>query len=343
VSDLSRLPWPFAPGETAFRYAVNVEPARRRVETPAGHWGEHVIDLGDDYLEQMSLRRELLARDPGRRQVLPHMEPACWDMLVFLLRELVTARPDAMHLSSEGRAFHWRNDLLGIEQAFVLGDATTLPTDPLTWIGCQVPDDVLMVSDRGGRLWFDAALVTWAAAWSVKFDVGMHLDEIHGPVPRLNEQGVTSRATQFMRSLTSDVVYRRVNWTFSAHGSPRRDISLETKPDWDADIPRLIRDGDWSRLHLRIELEHLTRLPLTGTLTFNIRTYMAPLGEIALIPEWRDQLAAVLAELPEDIAGYKGIAPYRHDVVDYLTAAARTAVEREPARADQPVPSTQVL
>ncbi|MGY2080110.1 heme-dependent oxidative N-demethylase family protein [Modestobacter sp. SYSU DS0657] len=323
MSDLTRLPWPFAPGERTFRYAVNVEPARRRVETPAGHWGEHVVDLGEDYAAQMAMRRELLARDPGRRRVLPHMEPACWDMLLYLLRELVAARPDAMHLAADGRALSWRNDLLGVEQDFVLGDASTLPTDPLTWIACQVPDDVLMVSDRGGRLWFDAALVTWAAAWSVSFDVGMDLEEVHGPVPGLNEGGVTSRATTFMRNLTSEQTYRRVNWTFSAHGSPRRDISLEVKPEWDADVPQLVRDGDYGRLQLRIELEHLTRLPLTGTLTFNIRTYMAPLAEIALVPEWREQLAAIVAELPAEIAEYKGIAPYREQVVAWLAEAGR--------------------
>ncbi len=326
MSDLSRLPWPFSPTERTFRYTVNVEPARRRVETPVGSWGEHVVDLGADYQEQMQLRREPLARDPGRRQVLTHMEPACWDMLLYLLRELVSARPDAMHLSEDPgrrRAFSWRNDLLGIEQDFVLGDPTTLPSDPLTWIACQVPDDILMVSDRGGRLWFDAALVR-AAAWSVKFDVGMHLDEIHGPVPRLNEEGVTGRAARFMRSLTSDRTYRRVNWTFSAHGSPRRDISLETKLDWDTDIPRLIRDGDYGRLQLRIELEHLTRLPLTGALTFNIRTYMAPLSEIARVPEWSEQLAAIVAGLPDDIAEYKGIVPYRDEAVAWLIAATRS-------------------
>ncbi|WP_432536164.1 heme-dependent oxidative N-demethylase family protein [Kineococcus arenarius] len=321
MSDLTRLPWPFSPGERAFRYAVNVEPARRRVDTPAGHWGSHVVDLGDDYLEQMALRREVLARDPGRRQVLPHMEPACWDMLLFLVRELAASYPETMHLRQDGQDLHWRNDLLGIERRFTLGDRTGLGVDPLTFIGCQVPDDLLMVSDRGGRLWFDAALVTWAAAWSVKFDVGMSLEEVHGPVPRLNEDGTTSRATQFMRRLTPDVVYRRVNWTFSAHGSDLRDISLETKPQWDADIPRLIADGDYGRLHLRIELEHLTRLPLSGALTFNIRTYTAPLAEIATIPEWRDQLAAVVEELPQDIADYKGIGAYRHQAVEWLRHA----------------------
>lgn len=325
MSDLTRLPWPFAPDERVFRYTVNVEPARRRVETPAGHWGEHVVDLGDDYQEQMQLRRELLQRDPGRRQVLPHMEPACWDMLLFLLRELVSARPDAMCLVQRGDVLSWTNTLLGIEQSFVLGDRSTLPTDPLTFIACQVPDDILMVVDRGGRLWFDAALVTWAAAWSVKFDVGMHLEEIHNPVPGLNPDGVTTRATRFMRSLTSDQIYRRVNWTFSAHGSPRRDISLETKPEWHTDVAQLVRDSDYGRLQLRIELEHLTRLPLTGTLTFNIRTYMAPLSEIATIPQWREQLADVVAELPDDIAEYKGIAPYRSEVVTWLRTTGRPA------------------
>lgn len=331
MSDLSRLPWPFAPEERSFGYSVNVEPARRLVQTPVGSWGEHVVDPGEDYAEQMQLRREVLARDPGRRQVLPHMEPACWDMALYLLRELATARPDAMHLREDGTAIRWRNDLLGLEQAFVLGDRSSLPVDPLTWIGGQVSEDILMVSDRGGRLWFDAALVTWAAAWSVSFDVGMHLDEIHSPVPRLNSEGVTSRATRFMRSLTTETTYRRVNWTFSAHGSARRDISLETKPEWDTDIGRLVRDGDYGRLQLRIELEHLTRLPLTGTLTFNIRTYLAPLAEIATVPEWAEQLAVIVADLPEDIATYKGIAPYQQDAVAWLNAA-RHSNDRVPNR-----------
>lgn len=185
----------------------------------------------------------------------------------------------------------------------------------------QLPDDVLLVTERDGHLWFDAALVTSSADWSVKFDIGMSLHEIHRPVPGLTPDGITDRAEQFMRRLTSDQAYRRVNWTFSAVGSRRRDTSLESMPEWMDDMPRLIADGgDWGgRIQLRIELEHLIRLPVTGgAIVFNIRTYMAPLSEVARIPEWAAQLADIVEELPDEIARYKGIDSYRMAAMAWL-------------------------
>ncbi|RIK12880.1 MAG: DUF3445 domain-containing protein, partial [Acidobacteria bacterium] len=118
--------------------------------------------------------------------------------------------------------------------------------------------------------------------------------------------------------------YRRVNWTFSAVGSRRRDTSLETMPDWMDDMPRLVADRDWGRIQLRIELEHLIRLPMTGTLVFNIRTYMAPLEEIAQVPVWAEQLADIVEELPGEIAAYKGIDSYRRPAMAWLRERTRT-------------------
>ncbi|NED64723.1 DUF3445 domain-containing protein, partial [Streptomyces sp. SID10244] len=92
--------------------------------------------------------------------------------------------------------------------------------------------------ERDGRLYFDAGAVTFAAAWSVSFDVGMDMYEIHAPVPGLISDGVVARAEQFLRRLPADQVYRRVNWTLSASDSPTLDVSLEELPQWQDDIPR---------------------------------------------------------------------------------------------------------
>lgn len=320
TSDLPSLPWPFPDGDRTFRYGVNVEPARRPVQTLAGTWGAHVFDLGPDYVEMMALRRSVLEADPGRFQILPHMTPAAWDLMMFCFRELAASYPEVMHLEDEGGSYRWRNRLLGIDQRFVFGDATTLPEHPMLFAGCQVPDDVLLVTERDDRLWFDAAVVTSSADWSVKFDIGMNMHEIHRPVPGLTRDGVTDRAEQFLRRLTSDRPYRRVNWTFSAVGSRRRDTSLETMPEWMDDMPRLIADRDWGRIQLRIELEHLIRLPLTGAIVFDIRTYMVPLAEIADYPAWAEQLADIVEELPAEIAAYKGIDEYRMPAMAWLRA-----------------------
>ncbi|HEU0103851.1 MAG TPA: DUF3445 domain-containing protein [Mycobacteriales bacterium] len=325
TTDLHRLPWPFPAGDETFRYSVNVEPAPRLTPTAAGSWGEHIVDLGGDYLEQMALRRAIVDADPGRLQVLPHTGPASWDMLMHLMTSMAGSYPEHMHLSRQGRGYLWRNDLLGLEQAFVLGDASTLPEHPLQYIGCQVPDDLLLVTERAGQLWFDAALVTSSADWSVKFDIGMSMDEIHRPVPGLTSSGLTGRAEQFMRKIPVGQVYRRVNWTLSATGNRRRDTSLETRPLWMHEAPVLIDNGDYREVQLRIELEHLVRLPMSGAITFNIRTYMASLADVATVPAWAGQLAAVVDELPQEIAEYKGIDGYRSEAMAWLRAASRRA------------------
>lgn len=316
----ARLPWPFPDDLTAFRYSVNVEPARVPRRTVVGSWGEHLVDLGgSEYAEIMTERRRVLDADPARTRILPGMEPACWDLLLYYLRDLSVAHPDLMELAEDGDRFHWRNHRLGTDQVFVVGDRSSLPCDPMSFLGREVPDDLLLVKERDGQLHFDAGLVTFAAAWSVSFDVGMSMAEIHNPVPRLTREGITSRAEQFLARLPADQVYRRVNWTLSASGSRKLDVSLEELPRWGRDIPSLVRDEDWGSLQLRIEVEHFIRLPMTGAVTFNIRTHMTSLEEIRRIPAWRDQLAQVVLELPHDLATYKGFADYREPAMAWLT------------------------
>lgn len=317
----ARLPWPFPDELEAFRYSVNVEPARVVRRTAAGEWGRHIVDLGDsDYPDIMADRRRILEADSSRLRIMPGMGPACWDLLLYYLRDLAVSYPEFMHLEERGDEFHWRNEVLGTDQRFILGVDATLPLGPMTFLAREIPDDLLLVKERDGRLHFDAGLVTFAAAWSVSFDVGMNMDEIHGPVPRLTGEGITHRAETFLRRLPADAAYRRVNWTLSGSGSRKLDVSLEELPSWGRDIPLLVRDRNWGDLQVRIEVEHFIRLPMTGAVTFNIRTHMASLDEIKGISAWREQLAAVVLELPEDIAAYKGFSEHRIESMAWLLA-----------------------
>ncbi|MFW0794428.1 DUF3445 domain-containing protein [Gordonia sp. CPCC 205515] len=320
VDHLSNLPWPFPDELAEFSYSVNVEPARVPRRTRGGEWGRHLVDLGGaEYPAIMAERRRILDADPSRVRIRRGMELACWDLLLYYLRDLDLAYPETMHLTELGDGrFRWHNELLGTCAEFVLGDDATLPGGPLDFLAREVPDDLLLVVDRDGRLYFDAGLVTFAAAWSVSFDVGMDMYEIHAPVPGLIRDGIVARAEQFLRHLPADQVYRRVNWTLSASDSPKLDVSLEALPEWGRDIPAMVRDRDFGRARLRIELEHFVRLPMSGAVTFNIRTFMASLEEIRRIPEWADQLATVIETLDEKIAAYKGFLDYRDDVVAYL-------------------------
>jgi hypothetical protein len=318
---LRNFPFPF-PAET-YRYSTNVEPAGSAVDTPAGRWGGRVIDIDSEYEPELAERERILAQDPGRYAVLPHMRVACWDVMLTLMTEMAAAYPEWMSLTRDGAFWHWRNRRLGIDVRFVIGDESTLPTEPLLFIAGQVQDDIVLLDQRDGDLFGDAGVVTFAADWSFGFDVGMTFLEIHGPVPRIREAGVITRAREFLMRLQPGESYRRTNWSMTV--GRRLDVSTELYHEWGPDRPMLttVDDQTFGRLvHLRVEVQHLIRLPESGAICFLIRTYLLPLADLVTVEPWRERAAEVLAELPDDMADYKGIISYRDRTVQWLRAHA---------------------
>ncbi|MCV7054124.1 heme-dependent oxidative N-demethylase family protein [Mycolicibacterium gilvum] len=317
---IETFPFPFA--ADTYRYTTNVEPAGSSVHTPAGRWGERVVDIDSEYETELAERAEILAADPTRYAVLPHMRVACWDAMLTLMREMSSAYPDTMSLERHGAGWRWRNDRLGITQDFVIGDETTLPAEPLAYIGGQVQEDIVLLDQRDGDLFGDAGVVTFTADWSFGFDVGMTFLEIHGPVPRLRQTGVITRAREFLMRLQPGETYRRTNWTLTI--DRRLDVSTERYCEWGPDrtLIQTVPDDEFGRrVHLRVEVQHLIRLPESGSICFLIRSYMLPLADLAAFEPWRQRAAAVLAELPDDIADYKGIIAYRDRAVAWLRNA----------------------
>lgn len=296
---LAGFPWPFSDGERTFRYSVNVGEARLPQPTAAGEWGRHIVDVDEDYPALIAARENVLRADPGRLAVADHMGPACWDVMLWLMTQLAADHPEIMHLDRLGEGvgageYRWRNDLLDIDRTFSVGDEASLGESPLLFIGRQVPEDLLLATEREGQIFLDAGLVTFANDWSVKF----------------------------MMMMTGEQTFRRVNWTFSGIGSKRMDASLETYDRWGWEPARIVADKDWGRVQLRIELEHFVRLPVTGAHLFSIRTCMISLAEIATVPEWAEQLADIVEELPADIATYKGFVDWRDEAMAWLRARA---------------------
>ncbi|MGO1711139.1 heme-dependent oxidative N-demethylase subunit alpha family protein [Corynebacterium variabile] len=296
---LAGFPWPFSDGERTFRYSVNVGEARLPQPTAAGEWGRHIVAVDEDYPAMIAARENVLRADPGRLAVADHMGPACWDVMLWLMTQLAADHPEIMHLDRLGEGvgageYRWRNDLLDIDRTFSVGDEASLGENPLLFIGRQVPEDLLLATEREGQIFLDAGLVTFANDWSVKF----------------------------MMMMTGEQTFRRVNWTFSGIGSKRMDASLETYDRWGWEPARIVADKDWGRVQLRIELEHFVRLPVTGAHLFSIRTCMISLAEIATVPEWAEQLADIVEELPADIATYKGFVDWRDEAMAWLRARA---------------------
>ena len=317
---IATVPFPFAADE--YRYRTNVEPAGSAVSTPAGRWGERVVDIDSEYETEIAERAAILAADPTRYAVLPHMRPACWDAMLTLMQAMASAYPDTMSLQRHGAGWRWRNDRLGLTQDFVVGDEASLPAEPLAYIGGQVQEDIVLLDQRDGDLFGDAGVVTFAADWSFGFDVGMTFLEIHGPVPRLRETGVITRAREFLMRLQPGETYRRTNWTLTI--GRRLDVSTELYHEWGPDRTAIqaVSDEEFGRLvHLRVEVQHLIRLPESGSICFLIRTYMLPFADLAVFEPWRQRAAKVLAELPDDMADYNGIIAYRDRAVAWLRNA----------------------
>jgi dimethylamine monooxygenase subunit A len=312
-----RFPFPFR--SDSYRYSTNIEPARRTVQTEAGEWGAEILRLDEDYTDELAERARILRADPTRLAVLPHMRLACWDALLTCLRELAAQRPDVMSLRLDDGELVWRNDLLGVVQRFREGEDDSLPGGPLGFLGTQIQDDIVLLDQREGSLWADAGLVTFAADWSLSFDVGMRFLEVHGPVPRIHEEGIITRAERFLMRLQPGQEYRRTNWTMSV--GRRLDQATETYPEWGRDRRLVVQAGGdelAERLHLRVEVQHLIRLGASGAVLFLIRTYLLSLAELAQVHAWRERCGRVLAELPEDMANYKGLTRYRQAAADWL-------------------------
>lgn len=316
-SEAAILRYPFPFPDDQYMYSVNMEPHQPK---GASAVYEHGFDVDEHYIAECRDKAITLARDPGRCQVLPHMMMAEWDTLELLMDSLSADYPDHFSLSKTGPDFGaswtWVNRPLDLEQTFVFGDATTLPCGPFEYITRQAQGDFAICDQRDDNLFLDAGMVTSQADWSLDFNVGMSFMQWHGPVPLAHQAGVFERALKYLLLIRQGQPVRRLNWTMTVN--PRLDTSPETFPEWGPDRASLTPENIGRKLHLRVELQTLWRLPRSNALLFPIRCYLASLGELVRVPKWGTRLSRVLSTLPQPLADYKGLSRFLPTAVAYL-------------------------
>lgn len=308
--DIAGFPYPFE--ADTFAYRTNIETARVPVDTLAGRWGGTILNVEPDHTDRLAQRARILAADPTRYCSLDHLVPAQWDAAVILLRELATRRSDAVTFTLDGRRAHLRNELSGIDRSFVVGDADSLDEPPLLFAARQIGEDVVLLDQYGDDLRIGAGVVTFATHWSFPALLGASFVDFHRPVPRVIEDGVIPRALDFLLRLQPGEWVRRIN--FSLGVDDLLDLSIENREQWaparsalvDADPDELGR-----RFHLRVEIQHLVRLAPSGAVLFTIDYRQLSLDRLITVPEWARRFVAVVDNLPDDIADYKGLLPLR--------------------------------
>ncbi|MFD1881498.1 heme-dependent oxidative N-demethylase family protein [Paracoccus pacificus] len=308
---IKRFPFPFA--EDEYMYSVNIEP-----HTPGrpGSVFEHAFDVDEHYVSEMRDRAMVLAEDPLRCQSLPHMTLAGWDLLELIMESKARDYPDLFTLTKNGNRWHWINRPLGIDQKFTFLDETTLPYGPMEYITRQAQGDFTLQDQRDDDLWMEAGMVTTQADWSLDFDIGMRFHEWHAPVPRAHQLGVFDRALKFLLKLQHGAPVRRFNWTMTV--DPLLDTSPENYPKWGPSRASLTPENIGRRMHLRVELQTLFRLPRSNAIAFPIRCYLISFDELVTVPKWARRLHRVIKTIPEDLATYKGFQRNRELMVNYL-------------------------
>ena len=307
-----RFPFPF--WEDKYMYSVNIEP---HTKGPVGSMYEFPIDIDEHYVSEMKDRALVLKEDPLRCQALPNMMVAQWDLLELLMTSMARDYPQWFSLQRDGLKWHWINLPLGIEQSFVFGEVDTLPQEPMEYITRQCQGDFTLLDQRENSLWMDAGISTTQADWSLDFDVGMNFMEWHGPVPLAHEARVFDRALKFLLNLQQESPVRRLNWTMTIN--PRLDTSPENYNKWGKDRASVTADNVAKKVHLRVEVQALWRLPRSNAIVFSIRAYLISLEQLVTVRKWARRLHRVLQTLPPELIDYKGITRYRDVTIDFLS------------------------
>ena len=187
----------------------------------------------------------------------------------------------------------------------------------MEYIGRQVQGDFALLDQRDGDLFLDAGIVTCPADWSLAFDAGMSFKDWHGPVPMAHEMGIFDRALKYLCAIPQGRPVRRLNWTLTVNA--RMDTSPETYPMWGADRSSVTSQNVGEKVHLRVELQVLDRMPRSNALMFSIRTYLINLEDLVTNPEWAKRMHRVMKSLPEQLIEYKGLSRYHPMVVEWLS------------------------
>jgi hypothetical protein len=309
---IKRFPFPFA--EDQYMYSVNIEP---HIKGKQGTVCEFPFDVDEHYVGECLDKQLTLDLDRGRYAALPHMMDAQWDFVELTMEALSNDYPEHFSLKKDGLNWTWENKPLNIKQSFVFGDASTMPMDPFEFMSKQVQGDFVLLDQRDETLYADAGFVTSQADWSLAFDVGMSWREWHAPVPRATELGVMDRALKYLLNLQLGSPVRRLNWTMTVN--PRLDTSPENYPLWGTDRNTVNPENVADKVHLRVELQSLFRLPRSNGIVFSIRCYLMSLKELSSYPRWAKRLHRVQKTMHPDLIEYKGMTKFHPMMVEWLS------------------------
>ena len=233
-----------------------------------------------------------------------------WSRTIEMKRDLLRERPTEVVACIDGAEEACDEVAAGVLSTVDGAYTNGTGLDALIDAALFVADDLcILLPDENGVPRLSAAVLCSPNRWRLSEKIGGTMASIHAPVARYDDDLSTPVNAMLMR-LSADRPVWRINWGISNHPSL-----------FQPDIPPATPDMDAADMWFRVEWQTLRRLPITGAILFTIRTYVEKLSDFmerdyALVHE----IADLVNKIPENVATYKSIAPYREKLFDYLSS-----------------------
>ncbi|RDA86300.1 hypothetical protein CP532_5674 [Ophiocordyceps camponoti-leonardi (nom. inval.)] len=278
-----------------------------RADTPSD-----LITIDKTYLGRVTLRRQLLRRHGNMLHgCAAGGEDAVRELYGFLMGHYLPARfPTIFDLSQD--KLQMRNLVTGeTHPTTASADATTA----LRTIGGTVEEDMFLVRETSDGHRSVAFVCCFPAGFDPSTKLDKLLKDIHGPVPSYERIGPSME--RFFSRLEVGKSVKRLNWVVQTHDE------LLVSDAHDAPHPGVKEDGsiDIENTFLRVELQTLTRLPLTRDILFSFKTYLYPLKDIkdeGLGPDLADAAEGLRMGNAPGMWSYKAGAQWAAGVGEYL-------------------------
>ncbi|MFC5587917.1 DUF3445 domain-containing protein [Sporosarcina soli] len=276
------------------------------------------VKITPEYKAQIKSKREKLkAQEKVRFLSFPHTIEMQWEILEMLIDLAVEKYPE--HFSIERNGDHWtfRNFILDEKEEFIFGDDTSIPYEPLDYIGRHFHNDFVLMVNREDNLHLEVAQVSFAALFSPHWNLGMTFDEIHGPVPFVSKDGIdlTERVRKFLLTIEPGKPRTRVNWNLMAD---RWDVNYETMDVWGPQRGRVTSENAGELVNIRVEEQWFIRMSRSNAILFVLDTQFLPLEDLVKRPSWLELAYSNLSDIPKPMADYKGMTPFLPQSLEYL-------------------------
>jgi len=197
--------------------------------------------------------------------------------------------------------------------------------DPLLTLSMIVQEDItLLHRDAAGVYRLAAGCVCFPSHWSLSNKMGKSVQEIHAPVPELNNR-LGAKVDTLLDRLSPARPLERIN--FLINFNPRlsqfpqiEQLEPHQRPE------KLTYENIGDVLWMRNERETLSKLERSGDVIFTLKTYQTRLKDVP--PATAEKLAGMHRELPDRYRDeYRKLSSEEHNLlIDYLERRGRQSV-----------------